>query len=181
MTIVRTLGFTLCITALMSILLAQSVLQISFAGLFLISAAIGIGLYYLFGPEDHLQSTSLVFISVAVVTILAGFLTNAFQTYLSVAGQRLQIALGEVATSPAGRLGPQLMQGFATVFNRRTVLLELAILFVGLFGPAVALLRYKEHEKIDYGILVRSAAAVAIVYVIAFIIYYWALANVGVV
>ena len=173
MGLLRTLGFTLCITIIFSAILAGSVFQVPAwqkLGLF---AVLGLLFYYLFGPDDNMHSLGLVFITSAVFLTITGFLGNAALEILGALTGQVRELSGPVGPGVREQIG-----SLATIFGKSNVLLGLILLFVGLFGPALALLQLKEKQKIDWGILIRSAISIGLVYLLVFFAYQWALARV---
>lgn len=167
MGLLRTLSFTLCITALLGFVLSSGILAFPDWQYLLVFAVLGLLFFYVFGPDESLQEISILFITSAVVLIVSGFLGNAAMDILPVVTGRIQAAGGQV---------PPLQ--VATLFGRTNVLLRLVLLFIGMFAPALAILRFKEKQKIDWGILIRSAICTGLVYLLALLVYTWALARV---
>jgi hypothetical protein len=165
MTLLRTLGFTVCFTALAAIIMTHSVISLPGMLEFLIFVIMGAAIYFIFGPEEHLSYASLVFITAAVVLIITGFLGNA------------AVQIAEAMMRRAIETGARTFQ-IATVLGSRNVLLGLISLFIGIFAPSAALIKFKDKQQIDYGTLLRSAISVGIIYIIALLIYTLAMARV---
>jgi hypothetical protein len=164
MTLLKTIGYAFCITILFALILSNNILEISAFTEFVIFALVGLALYFIFGPDEHLQSVTTVFIASAIVLIITGFLGNA-------AAQILDAMTRHVA-EVQGQMGAGMpTSNIATLFGQRNVLAGTLLLFVGMFGPALAIQKFKEKMPLDYGVLLRSAVSVAIIYVIALIIY----------
>ncbi len=161
MTIIKTLGFTLCITAMFSFIIAAGLFQVAAWQTLTVFAVLGLFFYYLFGPEDNLQSLSLVFITSAVFLVITGFLSNA-------AVEIFAQMIGKLTKTGAT----------ASLFGKQNVLLSLTLLFVGLFAPALALLQFKEKQSLDYKLLLRCAVSAGLVYLLVWFVYTWAISRV---
>jgi len=165
MTLLRTLGFTVCITALVAIIMTRSAISLPGMLEFLIFVIMGAAIYFIFGPEEHFSYASIVFITAAVVLIITGFLGNA------------AVQIAEAMMRKAIETGARTFQ-IATVLGSRNVLLGLISLFIGIFAPSVALIKLKDKQPIDYGTLLRSAISVGVVYIIALLIFKLAMSHV---
>jgi hypothetical protein len=165
MSLIRTIGFTVCFTALTAIIMTNSVIRLPSTLEFLIFAIVGAAIYFIFGPEEHLSYASLVFITAAVVLIITGFLGNA------------AVQIAEAMMGRAIETGARTFQ-IATVLGSRNVLLGLISLFIGIFAPSVALIKFKDKQPIDYGTLLRSAISAGVIYIIALLIYKLAMSHV---
>jgi len=159
----RTLSFTLCITTLLVFVLTASIVILPLWQQLLIFAVLGLLFYFVFGPEEALHELGILFITSAVVLILTGFLGN-------MAIAVLNAVRGRVGDFGAGQL--------SALFGQTNVLLGLVLLFIGMFGPAAAFLQFKEKQKIEWGIFVRSAISVGLVYLLAFLVSRMVLARI---
>jgi len=155
MGLLRTLGFTVCFTALTAIIMTSSVLVLPGMLEFLIFVIVGAAVYFIFGPEEHFSYASLVFITAAVVLIITGFLGNIAVKFIEAYLQR----------------SPEMASNIASIFGERNVLLGLISLFIGIFAPSVALIKFKDKQPIDYGTLLRSAISIGVIYIIALLIF----------
>jgi hypothetical protein len=171
MTLLKTIGYALCITLLFSIILSNNILSFSPLTELVMFAFVGAALYFIFGPDEHLQSVAIVFIASAVCLIITGFLGNAAAEILSVLTGRIAEVHGAM-----GIRAPPVQIG--TLFGQRNVLAGTILLFIGMFGPAMAIQKFKEKMPLDYGVLLRSAVSVGIIYAIALVIYTLVMARV---
>jgi hypothetical protein len=162
MGLLRTLGFTVCFTALAAIIMTSAIIELPGLLEFLIFVIVGAAVYFIFGPEEHLSYASLVFITASVVLIITGFLGNAAVQILEAISQK-----GSAAAST-----------MVSIFSSRNVLLGLISLFIGIFAPSAALIKFKDKQPIDYGTLLRSAISVGVIYIIALLIYTVAISQV---
>jgi hypothetical protein len=158
MGLLRTLGFTVCFTALTAIIMTSSVIRLPGMLEFLIFVIVGAAVYFIFGPEEHFSYASLVFITAAVVLIITGFLGNA------------AVQIAEAMMRKSIETGARTFQ-IATVLGSRNVLLGLISLFIGIFAPSAALIKFKDKQQIDYGTLLRSAISIGVIYIIALLIF----------
>ena len=154
MTFLKTLLFTVCVTILFGLLLANSLGPLPSFLMFMILLLVGVSLYTLFRKEpaqEIITKISIIYISSSIVFIIIGFTTN----------------FAHMMTQLIKQISPQqfTIMGF---FGEQNILLTLILLFVGLYGPTYY---FKRKENLSLKQIFYSLGSVLLIYIIAFTIY----------